>query len=490
MRAARARRRRSVLVRDPRTSACRAPCTCDDMPLLEAYIATTSRTRATHGSRSVATSRKPGGPDVRTRGDQAVPEPVQGRSARRRSVHDVQQVRPGEEQAEQGCRRSPYRHGGARPVLLRAFCQGHHRRHDRAREDARAHDHPRRARQRRLDSPVARSGIGGRPACATRSSRLSSRNSELVSYDAGIKALEAAALAHPEPSRTSMHVGAAAPVRPADGAGGPVAVRLHGAPAADLHAHPARCDAVRVVDAACSMLAAARMMRAGAAALARVRRLAVFGCTLVAYATALHGPFQFDDFGVIVRYEPVHSFGGWWAVARPRPAPVAQADVRGELAARPRRARLSPDEPRRAPRQRRAGHARVHGGRDARAPLAVHDVRSRCRRRGPVVRGAPDSDRSGDVHQRPFVVALDARSCCSRCCSTPRAARSQATWRGWGLRRLRTSCAALTKESCAALPAGLLLWELCIEHGRGARRVRAPRSASGSLLACCSPRRS
>jgi hypothetical protein len=45
-------------------------------------------------------------------------------------------------------------------------------------------------------------------------------------------------------------------------------------------------------------------------------RIAIWICTLVAYATSFHGPFQFDDFGVIVRYEPVHSFGAWWVARR------------------------------------------------------------------------------------------------------------------------------------------------------------------------------
>lgn len=34
--------------------------------------------------------------------------------------------------------------------------------------------------------------------------------------------------------------------------------------------------------------------------------------TVAAYANSLFGPFQFDDFNVIVDFEPVHSWSGWW----------------------------------------------------------------------------------------------------------------------------------------------------------------------------------
>ena len=39
-------------------------------------------------------------------------------------------------------------------------------------------------------------------------------------------------------------------------------------------------------------------------------RLLLFVLTLAAYAAGLSGAFQFDDHGVIVRYEGVHSLGG------------------------------------------------------------------------------------------------------------------------------------------------------------------------------------
>ena len=44
-------------------------------------------------------------------------------------------------------------------------------------------------------------------------------------------------------------------------------------------------------------------------------RLVIVVATLAAYATSLGGPFQFEDFGVIVDYQPVHSLGAWWAAA-------------------------------------------------------------------------------------------------------------------------------------------------------------------------------
>jgi hypothetical protein len=195
-------------------------------------------------------------------------------------------------------------------------------------------------------------------------------------------------------------------------------------------------------------------------------RLAVFACTLLAYSTSLHGPFQFDDFGVIVRYEPVHSLSGWWASAGHGLRPLLKltyaaswafglgalgfhlTNLAVHLANVELVMRLYTAA---AQRTRRWPFAASDAGAIAAGLLfAVHPIQTEA--------VTYISGRSSSLSTLFVLLALLLYAEAAR-------ARTSGPW--LGLAAIAYVCAALTKESCAGLPAGLLLWELCIERGRG-----------------------
>jgi hypothetical protein len=201
--------------------------------------------------------------------------------------------------------------------------------------------------------------------------------------------------------------------------------------------------------------------RARGLALVSHPRLVVVVATLAAYATSLGGPFQFDDFGVIVDYQPVHSMGAWWAAASHGLRPLLKLsyalnwtigagalgfhlfNVLVHLANVELVMRLY------------AAASRVEsrvGSLAAGLLFALHPVQTEA--------VTYVSGRSSSLMTLFTLLALLAYV---------EGVRSQRAWLWGSLAPFAFVCAALTKETAALLPAALLLWELSFErsHARG-----------------------
>jgi hypothetical protein len=202
--------------------------------------------------------------------------------------------------------------------------------------------------------------------------------------------------------------------------------------------------------------------------------------TLAAYATSLGGPFQFDDMGVIVDHEPVHSLAAWWAAAAHGLRPllnltyalnwtigagafgfhlvnlavhVANVDLVMRLYAAASRA----DE--------RWPFRRVDtGGLAAGLLFALHPVETEA--------VTYVSGRSASLMTTFALLAL---------LLYVEGVRSERAWLWCGAAPLAFVCALLTKETAVMLPAGLLLWELSFERSRP-RRLLARQAVFWALL--------
>lgn len=196
-------------------------------------------------------------------------------------------------------------------------------------------------------------------------------------------------------------------------------------------------------------------------------RLVLFIATLAAYAPSLNGPFQFDDFGVVVNYAPVHSLAGWWAsLGGLRPLLKLTYALSWTLG---------------------LGALGFHL-----VNLAIHLVnvelvlrlyaaalhRGECRLVAPIQRGAFAAALLFAVHpiQTEAVTYVSGRSSSLMTLFMLVAVllyiegvRSRRAWLWLGLAPVAFACAFFTKEAAAILPASLLLWELCFER----KRVRA-----------------
>ncbi|HEY6555862.1 MAG TPA: tetratricopeptide repeat protein [Polyangiaceae bacterium] len=204
-------------------------------------------------------------------------------------------------------------------------------------------------------------------------------------------------------------------------------------------------------------------MRAVWALLAARPRLAVALATCVAYLVGIFGPFQFDDYDVVVRYEPVHSLSGWWAAVGQGIRPLLKLSyalnwvlgagalgfhvfnvlvhvLNTELvmrlctAAGDRRERW-PFTPR--------GRAAFAAG----LLFALHPIQTEA--------VTYVSGRSSSLMSTFALLTLVFYA---------QAVRGQRAWKWLGLAVLFFVCALLTKEIAVTLPAGLLLWELCFER--------------------------
>lgn len=187
-------------------------------------------------------------------------------------------------------------------------------------------------------------------------------------------------------------------------------------------------------------------------------RALILVCTLVAYASACLGPFQYDDFGVIVRDAPVHSLvtswpaliGGMrpllklsyalnWAVD-PGPLGFHVLNIVIHLANVWLVFGLAAAVPRGARAMQRPGVDA--GALVAGALFALHPVQTEA--------VTYISGRS--VSLMTFFVLLAMRAYAE-------GARTQTAWRWLGLAPLAFGCALLTKEAAATLPLALIAWE-------------------------------
>ena len=208
-----------------------------------------------------------------------------------------------------------------------------------------------------------------------------------------------------------------------------------------------------------------RGRRLGAASLLdrpSVRRAAVFACALAAYSTSLSGPFQFDDLGVIVRYDAVHSLAAFWhwmGGIRPvlkltyalcwalglGPLGFHLVNVIVHLVNVDLSMRLYVAATRREQSWPFGG---IDGGAAVTGLLfAVHPVQTEA---VTYISGRSASLMTSFVLLSLLLYAASARS------------RRKILYLGLSL--VVWVCAVLTKEVSAMLPAGLLLWDLIIER--------------------------
>ena len=202
------------------------------------------------------------------------------------------------------------------------------------------------------------------------------------------------------------------------------------------------------------------------AALTARPRLAVALATCAAYAAGLFGPFQFDDYDVIVRYRPVHSLSAWWAAAGQGIRPLLKLSyaLNWALAADPfvfhlfnllvhvlntdlvmRLCTAAADREARWPFTPRGTGALAAG-----LLFAVHPMQTEA--------VTYISGRSSSLMSvfALFTLLLYVQ-----------AARARSAWKWLGLALLTFLAALLTKEIALTLPAGLLLWDLCFERRAG-----------------------
>ncbi|HMJ09772.1 MAG TPA: tetratricopeptide repeat protein [Polyangiaceae bacterium] len=208
-------------------------------------------------------------------------------------------------------------------------------------------------------------------------------------------------------------------------------------------------------------------------------RGAVALATCAAYVAALIGPFQFDDYDVIVRYAPVHSLSAWWAALGHGIRPLLKltyalnwalgASVFGfhlfnvlvhllntELVMRLCTAASDPEQ--RWPFEPRGRTAFAAGLLFAIHPLQTEAV-------------TYISGRSSSLMALFVLAALLFYVQGVRAAS-----------RRWlALAGLAFVCALLTKEIAATLPLGLVLWEWCFERSR-LRAVLVRQAAFGGLV--------
>ena len=207
-------------------------------------------------------------------------------------------------------------------------------------------------------------------------------------------------------------------------------------------------------------------------------RLLLLGCTLVAYSTSLHGPFQFDDFGVIVRYEPVHSLAGWAGDALHGLRPLLKLTYAAcwslgwgplgfhvvnlllhllniELVLRLYKAAAAAVVVRGPSAEPKPDLGALCAG----ALFALHPLQTEAI--------TYISGRSSSLSTCFALFAMNAYACTART-----KVWSRAYWGGLALALLAYGCAVLSKESAAILPLAMLAWELCLERGDARARLR------------------
>lgn len=222
------------------------------------------------------------------------------------------------------------------------------------------------------------------------------------------------------------------------------------------------------------------MTRTVWAALMARPRLAVALATCIAYAAGLFGPFQFDDYDVIVRYEPVHSLPAWWAAAGQGIRPLLKLSYALNWV-------IGAD-----PLVFHVFNLLVHvvntdlamrlctaaADREARWPFTPHGTAALAA--GLLFAVHPMQTEAVTYISGRSSSLMSSFALLSLLCYV-QAARSPRSWKWLGLAAFAFLAALLTKEIALTLPAGLLLWELCFER-REWRRTLARQAVFTALV--------